>query len=555
MTRNALLRAVPTAASAPRRAVALAAVLVAALLAGLLGAAAPAVAVPQPTGPMTLDIHKFEQPDQLGEPATGLPLDPAVAPTTPPVPGAVFSATRVPGVDLSTNAGQRAAAALTEAEARQRIADASASPDATETTDALGNATLALPAAGLYYVDETATPAGYAGAAPFLVALPLTDPVTRDGWLTTVHVYPKNAKAGVALDVIDRDAVALGDTVTWLARAGIPRSTAIDGYEIRNLFSEHVVLDRLADVEVTVDGQAGSLALGADYEIRQITAPDGRWGFAVEMLPPGLAKLAQASAADPAAQVEVRYPSRATADGALANEAILLSTRAQIDDYEAGRFTGTSDTAETRWGPLAILVHEEGRPANVIPGAAFELYLSAEDARAGRNPVVVSGVREWVTDADGRIRIEGLRLSDFVDGLDRAPGDPLFRTYYVMLTEIPSGWTGSRAPLPITVTDTEDAALAVVQLHRGGDAQAAADAGGSGADPGGEGSGGLPVTGGQIAGAALLGGVLIVGAIALLLAKRRRAGEADSAEEDGLLDAAEGSAEAGAAEGDGVERR
>lgn len=161
-----------------------------ALIAGFFVAPA-AHAVAMQSGPFTLQIHKYEQPATPGDPATGLPIDPAVI-GTDPVPGAAFTATRVPGIDVTTNAGQRDAANLTVAQAVQRIHDQGTPPTATSgLTNAQGNASLTVPNAGLFYVEETTVPTGFIRSAPFLVVLPLTNPDTRDGWLSTVHIYPE----------------------------------------------------------------------------------------------------------------------------------------------------------------------------------------------------------------------------------------------------------------------------------------------------------------------------------------------------------------------------
>ena len=60
-------------------------------LGSVLGSTA-AHAVPIPAGPFSIEIHKYEQPDQLGQPGNGLPLDPGALPSTAPVEGATFTA-------------------------------------------------------------------------------------------------------------------------------------------------------------------------------------------------------------------------------------------------------------------------------------------------------------------------------------------------------------------------------------------------------------------------------------------------------------------------------
>lgn len=501
----------------------------AAALAALLGAT-PASADPtiDPSAVTTIEIHKFEQPATAGTPATGLPQD-----TTGlvPVPDATFTATRVPGIDLTTNAGQQAAAALTASDAAALVAGLAA--DATDTTDGAGDATLTPLGVGLYYVRETLTPAGYVPAAPFLVALPLTNPDTRDDWLTTVHVYPKNAHVGIVLDVDDAAAVTLGDTVTWTSRADIPHQTTIDGYRIVQDIAAGLTLDA-AGIDVALDcdtataavapaasvagatGVAGAataaaagacptLLAGTHYTL-DVAADGSR--ITVDFTDAGRQLLASAVADHPGADVAVRYPTTVDADGAYVNTATLLPSRATIDGA-AGAAAAVSDTAETRWGPLAILVHEIDHPEHLIPGARFKLYPTPEDAAAGTNPIVVAGVGEWTSNANGRVDIAGLRFSDFVNGLQRDPTDPLYREYYVVLTGVPDGWEGSSGVLPVTVTSTTQAQLVVVELRQ--------STGG-----GGGGGGNLAWTGLQVAGAGAAAAALVAAGVLFLIAGRRR---------------------------------
>lgn len=201
-----------------------------------------------------------------------------------------------------------------------------------------------------------------------------------------------------------------------------------------------------------------------------------------------------------------------------------------------------SDTALTKWGPLAIQVHERGKPEHRIPGARFQLFLTAEDAALGRDPVVVGGASEWTTDADGGIVVDGLRFSNFANGLDLQPSDPGYREYYAIMTYIPPGYTGLMQPIALAVTSVTQAEVALVEIwpsadadsdsdadpdpDAGSDPHGGADANGSdtGSDAGGSDAKGddIPVTGGQVAGAAMLGALLLFGGIAVLLRRRAR---------------------------------
>ena len=88
---------------------------------------------------------------------------------------------------------------------------------------------------------------------------------------------------------------------------------------------------------------------------------------------------------------------------------------------------------------------------------------------------------------------------------DLQPGDPLFREYFVVLTRIPDGYTGAKAPIALTVTSAAHIDVALVELQRSG---------------GGGGGGGLPVTGAQLTGIAMLA-MLLLGGGAMFLRRRR----------------------------------
>ena len=472
-----------------------------ALLIGLFGAPPAAASPIDPDAVTTLEIHKFEQPDGGTATANGLPQDTS---GLTPVAGATFTATLVPGIDLATNAGQQQANALSVAEAIALIAGEPAS--ASDVTDAAGHATLTPLAVGLYYVQETDTPAGYVGSSPFLVALPLTHPTELNSWLTTVHVYPKDARALISLSVIDQDAVKIGDTVHWTSHSSIPNHADISGYRVEQVIVPSLELvgpagDITADVRVslTCDG-CPELVEGVDFTIGY---DETAQIITVDFLEPGLAKLEEAIAGDPTAQVRIDYDTIVHAEGIHVNEAILYPSAAAI---EAGR--GVDDTATTKWGPLSVIVHEHGNPDNLIPGARFKLFLTEEDALAGRNPIIVDGVGEWTTDEQGRLIINGLRFSGFVNDLERDTGDPLYRYFWAAPTFVPEGWTWHRdQPLRGSVNseiEYQTLIFEVVKFDEAGD---------------------LPRTGAQLAGVGVLGAALL-GFGMLLLLRRRSGGEA-----------------------------
>ncbi len=455
-----------------------------------------------PDAATVIEVHKLRQPDQLKPAASGLPQDTA---GMTPVAGATFTATFVPGIDLTSDEGQQAAAALTAEQAE--VLTEGQPVAARATTGYSGDASLAGLRVGVYLVREVGTPAGYTPSVPFVVPLPLTDPDTRDRWLYTVHVYPKNAYAGVALGVTDHDAVTVGDAVSWLSRSGIPHVSRVDGYRLVQRIDS-----RLALIERAPDADAVRIVCDASRARSVCPQPveglDYIWAFdsasnvlTVDFTPAGLTLLARAVALDPAAQVTIDYRTTVNAVGALTNESLLYASRAAIDGGPDAP-APVGDRATSKWGPLAIVVHERGAPQHLIPGATFRLYRAAQDAAAGVNPIVVGGSSEWTTDARGRIDVPGLRFSGFVDGLDRESSDPLYRFYYAVPTSFPQGYTGSNDALRTVVDSTTDAQVVTVEVWRAS-------------------GGGLPVTGGRVPWAI---GAVAIGAIGagVLLTVRRK---------------------------------
>lgn len=441
-----------------------------ALFIALLMSTVPVPAAPgdtrsiDPDAVTSIEIHKFEQPVVAGSVANGLPMDTS---GLTPVPGATYTAKRVPGIDLTTNSGQRAAAGLTLREVAERTDGVPA--EASAVTDGNGRATLSGLGVGLYYVQETVIPAGYAGASPFVVALPLTHPTERDSWLTTVHVYPKTSRVGVDLEVVDQDAVKIGDTVRWISRSGIPLRSSITGYRVDQIIHPELALtggtgNGTSSVRVTIEA-GGEVQAQAQMRfvsfVRQVADTpslmanvDYRTSYSattrtlqVLFLEPGLRKLEQAIAGSPGARVRIEYDTTVRGEGALLNEAVLYPSR-----YDLDTGTGIRDGAVTKWGSLLVTVMQNDDPSRPVAGAIFELYATPQDAFARRNPITINGVSRWGTDDQGRLLINGLRFSEFVNGLDRETSDPLFRDYWVVPVSLPDGWSWvDQQPLSGTV--------------------------------------------------------------------------------------------------------
>lgn len=431
-----------------RRATALLATLIGVTVAGAAVApaasAAPLVDI-DPYATATLHIHKLVQPDEFGDAADGLPKDTS---GMTPLPGVDFTVQKVSGVDLTTNAGWQDAAALTPEQAAARAEK----PGATKTTDAGGDADFADLPLGLYLVTETSAPAGVTPAKPFLITLPLTDPVNKGTWLYDVHVYPKNAVTGAEKTVKDSPSVVAGDEIEYTIDADIPRVEVIDGYKIVDKLDTRLDHDSTA-VSLT-DGT--TITEGKDFTI---AFDKGTNAVTVEFTEQGRAVLAAHATS---AQVRVIIKAKANATGAIPNEAIVYPNAPSFD-VKPGEPGGPIVTppVETRWGVIVIEKVDADNTDTMLAGAVFRVYMNEADARAQKNPLTVDGKADFETGADGRAVISGLRYSDFADGKQLEPGDPNWRSYWLVETKAPEGFELLAEPLKVDVTSDDPAQVSI----------------------------------------------------------------------------------------------
>lgn len=468
-----------------------------------------------------------------GKPGTGLAEDTS---DKIPVPGVEFTVTRVPGIDLTTNEGWVEAQELTAELAAELVEGLT--PADSGVTDANGQLVFSGLPLGLYYVDPVSAPGGFTTGSPFLVTLPMTDPDSRGQWMYTVHVYPKNARADIQLEVRDQDAVKLGDLVRWQSFSSIPPH-ALTGYAVEQLLPEGLSLQGGAGGVAVGFNSSGvpELVAGVDYE----TTVLGQRIY-VEFTAAGLKKLeaaiagtegrgnavasgsevAGSSRAGGPVRVAISYQTKVLKDGEFVVEARLYPSRAALESGSVHEGV-TSATAATKWGPVEILVAQVGKPEVKIPGVCFQLYATKQDAKNRTNKIIIEGVDEWITDKNGMVHIDGLRFSNFVNGSIVKPGDPLFRTYYAVMTCVPDGWHGSAGELPLIVDSATVADLAFVELNRDGESGGGVTP--PGTTPSGPGASTLPKTGATIL------GVLVVSAAALMLGawlRRRREEEQEA---------------------------
>ncbi|MCL2464051.1 MAG: SpaH/EbpB family LPXTG-anchored major pilin [Micrococcales bacterium] len=219
----------------------------------------------------SITINKFQMPAGYGvtyNPTTdnGTAIDPStlIDPSTgqamKPIQDVTFTAQLVGGgtgsaLDLTTSDGWQLANTL---ESGFVTANAGASnTDATNyvggqyslgtalkgQTDANGQVTFSSLPLGLYLIEETAAPAGTTPSAPFLVTVPMTDPVNLNAWMYAINVYPKNSQIGATKTVNDEAVAEPGQAVTWTVTADIPKDPTISAFQIMDPLDPRLNLD------------------------------------------------------------------------------------------------------------------------------------------------------------------------------------------------------------------------------------------------------------------------------------------------------------------------
>lgn len=465
--------------------------------------ALPASAAPlvdaDATGSIT--VHKYERGALTNLPNNGTEVKEEI--NLDPLADVTFTVQQVNTIDLATNQGwidaEKLASAFNSSDSVNSITSAGYSLGAakTDTTTAAGVASFTDLPVGLYLVTETVYPSGVTPAAPFLVTVPLTDPVDTDTWMYDIHVYPKNSVAGIEKTVLDADAVKLGDLVQWTILGDIPVEDVIDGYKIVD------PLDSRLDYKGTAVSLTTGVAItkGVDYTI--VHEPTTNT-VTVEFTDAGRAILA----ANSDAKVKVIIDTEVNTIGEIENTALVYPNLPSFE-IEPGNPGGPPVTPPvvTKWGEITFeKVNSEG---GTLAGAEFQLFTSLEDAKAGENAVVIDGADTFTSDADGLLTISGLRYSGWADGEAVNPGDDGYRTYYLVEVKAPNGYELLAEPISFTIDATTstvgvDRQIVNVPHNAGGE---------------------LPFTGGSGAMLLYIGGAALVAGAGFLAMRSRRAAQ------------------------------
>lgn len=420
--------------------------------------------VSQGENPVTLNLHKYigdpvaTQPEYTGGQAN------SAADGLTPANGVEFTVRRVNNIDLTTVAGWQQYSQLRNA---QRPDAANLGP-ATTLTTADGTATGSFPV-GVYYVEETVTPAGATAVAPFYIALPL--PLTSGsgadqvvtGWNRNVHVYPKNQQV-TGEKTVDDSRVYAGENIKYTVSGSVPAVPAtntFDGYDIVDDFDETRldVVDSTIAVTLTGGTTPTTLVSGTDYQVVK-----GGGKFGVSLTKSGLDTLVAARKKNgEATRVVLTYQAKLK-DGATPGEATnsaqiyppnTANTNAQftrdvIDVDNPNRNVKPIEVPAVKTVLGQITINKVGENDAALPGAKFQLYrCNPGTTQTNAGPITVNGTDTWTTGNDGAVTLPAIQVEDFYNN---ATQQDTF-DYCVVETQAPRGYALNPQPVAASITD------------------------------------------------------------------------------------------------------
>jgi fimbrial isopeptide formation D2 family protein/LPXTG-motif cell wall-anchored protein len=289
----------------------------------------------------------------------------------------------------------------------------------------------------------------------FLVSVPMTDSKTGagTGWITDVHVYPKNNALGITKTTSWDAGTAIqpGDVIPWNITAIIPGDVAEGKYSlIVDQFDEALTLNRGSIAVTTSDNITLNEGEDAHYTITY----DANNMMTLSFTKAGITALKGKDT------VTVNFTT--TVNSKILDRAttIIENEAEAVFDNNTGEphIVKTEDPVELFTGAIRITKTDSDK--KMLKDAVFQLADSESDALAGKfiriDPVTGKFLKPGDTGYDNGKEYKATSGADGIAlfmGLPYVAGSTAYKTYYLVETTAPQGYNLLTAPQSIVFND------------------------------------------------------------------------------------------------------
>ena len=361
------------------------------------------------------------------------------------------------------------------------------------TTDANGIAVSSTLPRGFYLVIEQPDARVASPIPPFIVAVPMTNK-DNNGWITDVHVYPKNEDIKITKDS-NKTVATLGEEVTWTILVNIPADIAnYKKYDIIDILDSALTfvpgslevkgkvtsggtaytIPNAGSVNYSVSSPAGSLPIGT---------PNTSETIKISFTAPGRQILREGTGttAEPVAYRFLEITFKTTVNANIYDKDFFT-----VDNQATVEFTNRFDQDKSRssnrprvhTGQI-ILRKTDANTGAGLNGAEFQIASSLEKALAGiylrriqtgtplrYNIIVDDNDPRWATAEPWVVVTAGgnattpatatfFGLADYVDGTPKGPANATYLKYWIVETKAPEGYNLLNEPVECDFVDSD----------------------------------------------------------------------------------------------------
>lgn len=411
-----------------------------------------------------LHIHKYLMDDlsKVGDPNDGTKVDEGDIPEgAVPAENITFNIYKV-APDAQGNLPKPGAYTISQDKSTLTDADNAefelepANP-ASVTTDEDGNAVANNLPTGYYLVEEQDNAQVTSPAAPFIVSVPMANP-NGDGWLTDVHVYPKNETISVE-KTTETPSVNVGDIVTWDISVSIPQDIEkAKKYDIVDVLDPALDFVENSVVITGLPPVSGlPISPSGNYNVTDSVNGEGKHVITVSFTEAGLNEIKAYKSLKVSFQTKVNEKILEKQNGTVGNEAKVEFENSNGDKTDFG----TPEETIISTGTIQIN-KTKASDGTALKGAKFKVAASEEDAKNGtfikinsNKEIVYKGdagydtASDWeiTTDDDGIAKFQGIR-----EYIKKSDGTIEYDSYWLVETKAPAGYNMLTAPVKVTFT-------------------------------------------------------------------------------------------------------